>query len=130
MRVDSDAAGPPRCRDAGGEPLTPSWRRLVVLAVALASLALPATAAAGSDGLTRALERGTLTQAQYALERARSLFQPASVRARFGSVRRVQGFEATGILRELVLHYDELSAADKRASERDSLPARRHSEPE
>ena len=96
--------------------MTPSWRRLVVLAVALASLALPAAAAAGSDGLTRALERGTLTHAQYALERARSLFQPASVRARFGSVRRVQGFEATGILRELVLHYGELSAADKRAA--------------
>jgi len=88
----------------------------VVAVTALALLAVPAAASAASDGLTRALEQGTLTRAQYALQRARSIFEPGAVRARFGRVTPVTGFEATGVLRDLVLEYPSLSGSEQRVA--------------
>ena len=61
---------------------------LVVAALAVAGVApaqrperpLPTLAAGADDALFRALAEGRLSEAQYALERARSLFQLARVR--------------------------------------------------
>ncbi len=75
---------------------------------------LPAFAPAERDALTRALERGRIDPATYALERARALFDLGAVRARYGDVRRADPREATLILRDLVLRLDELSATQLR----------------
>jgi hypothetical protein len=75
---------------------------------------LPAFAPAERDALTRALERGRIDPATYALERARALFDLSAVRSRYGDVRRADPREATLILRDLVLRLDELSAAQLR----------------
>jgi hypothetical protein len=69
---------------------------------------LPAFAPAERDALTRALERGRIDPATYALERARALFDLSAVRSRYGDVRRADPREATLILRDLVLRLDEL----------------------
>lgn len=66
-----------------------------------------------SDALTRALARGDVTRGQYALERAASLFDLRSVRARFGSVQRVDPHLATIVLRDLVASVHELDGVDK-----------------
>ena len=47
---------------------------LVVVPGAFAAKPLPALSETPRDALTRALERGELTPAKYALERARALF--------------------------------------------------------
>jgi hypothetical protein len=90
-----------------------------ILALALAEAApaqgkreLPPLAPAPADGLTSALEAGRLSEAEYALERARSLFQPAQARGRFGAVARPGLRDATAILRDLVLRKDELTGLD------------------
>jgi hypothetical protein len=75
---------------------------------------LPAFAPAERDALTRALERGRIDPATYALERARALFNLRAVRSRYGDVRQADPREATLILRDLVLRLDELSAAQLR----------------
>jgi hypothetical protein len=63
--------------------------------------------------LTRALTEGRLTQATYALERARSLFQLGQVRQDFGDVERPSPRAATPILRDLALRVANLSPADR-----------------
>ena len=73
---------------------------LAVLALALAAPAaaqaaeeerpLPAPVPVADDALTAALETGELTEAEYALERARSLFQLARVRREYGYVARAR----------------------------------------
>ena len=79
----------------------------VGLATAAPSLGAPAKRApltqTGPDGLTRALARGELTPAEYALERAVSLFHPARVAARYGPLSRPNPRDATLILRDLAL---------------------------
>ena len=70
------------------------------------------------DDLTRALKRGRLDRAEYALERASSLFDLRTTRARFGAVARPDPHDATAFLRELVLHKEELSGSDKRRANR------------
>ena len=70
------------------------------------------------DALTTAFERGRLDRAEYALERASSLFDLAAARARFGDVERADPHDATLLLRDLVLHKDELSGSDKRRAGR------------
>jgi hypothetical protein len=74
---------------------------------------LPALTPVRADALTRALARGQLTEAQYALQRARSLFGPAAVRREFGDVARPSPRDATPILRDLVVRFRFLSAADR-----------------
>jgi hypothetical protein len=79
---------------------------------------LPALAPAANDGLKRAFTQGLLTEAQYALERARSLFRLGAVRREFGDVERPGSRDATLILRDLALRLRELSGADRRQAER------------
>jgi hypothetical protein len=79
---------------------------------------LPALAPAANDGLKRAFTQGRLTEAQYALERARSLFRLGAVRREFGDVERPDSRDATLILRDLALRLRELFGADRREAER------------
>ena len=98
---------------------------LVVAALALAGAAqaqrperpLPALAAAADDALTRAFAEGRLTEAQYALERARSLFQLARVRREFGDVARPTRRDATLFLRDLAARQNELTGPERRLAE-------------
>ena len=76
--------------------------------------ALPRLTPARHDGLTRALANGSITQAQYALERALSLFHPGLVEARFGRVETPDPHDATMILRDLRIRKDALSGSELR----------------
>lgn len=78
----------------------------------------PTLAPAPRDSLTRALEAGRLSEAEYALQRAISLFRLGQVRARFGRVARAEPRGATLILRDLVLRVPELGAAERRTAAR------------
>jgi hypothetical protein len=79
---------------------------------------LPQLAHPSHDDLYRALRRGKLSEAQYALQRAVSLYRYGRVDARFGHVARPGGRDATMILRDLVVRLDDLSGADKALAER------------
>ena len=105
-------------------------RRLLGLAVAatLASLALaapgqaaqghiPALTPVASDALTHALAAGELTEAQYALARARGLFLSDAARARLG-IRSPGPHDATLVLRDLLARKHLLSPADQAAARR------------
>src|SRR5437762_12972165 len=73
----------------------------------------PAPTPMAHDALARALERGQLSEAQYAWQRARSLFRLDAVRREFGDVARPAPGDATLILRDLVLRYRSLSPAER-----------------
>jgi len=104
--------------------------RLAIVAALAASCAVgasPALAApsrapeltpAAHDGLTRALASGELSEAEYALERARSLFGLDSVRARYGSVERAGPHDATLVLRDLLARIPELSPSQRQEARR------------
>ncbi|MDQ4095188.1 MAG: hypothetical protein M3174_03155, partial [Actinomycetota bacterium] len=64
--------------------------------------------------MTKALESGRLDRAEYALERAMSLFDLAGARDDFGDVERPDPHDATMLLRDLVLHKDDLSPRERR----------------
>jgi hypothetical protein len=70
------------------------------------------------DALTAALETGELTEAEYSLERARSLFQLGRVRHEFGDVARAPAHDATLILRDLAARVDDLDGAEEAVAER------------
>lgn len=72
---------------------------------------------APEDALTDALTEGELTEAEYTLERARSIFQLTRVRREFGDVLRPSPRDATLILRDLAARVDDLSGADRKAAE-------------
>ena len=99
---------------------------LAVSALALAPLAsaqeeprpLPALAPAPDDALTDALETGELTEAEYALERAASVFELPEVREEFGDVERAGRHDVTLYLRDLALRVDDLAGADRRQAKR------------
>jgi hypothetical protein len=74
---------------------------------------LPALTPVRSDALSRALQRGGLSEAQYALERARSLFRLGAVRREFGDVARPDPRAATPILRDLAVRLRLLAPADR-----------------
>jgi hypothetical protein len=65
------------------------------------------------DALTRAVERGQLTEAQYALERARALFALGAVRREFGDVARPGPRQATPFLRDLAARLTDLHGPDR-----------------
>jgi hypothetical protein len=73
--------------------------------------------AAREDALSRALEAGQLSEAEYALERARSLFALRDVRGRLGDVARPDPRSATILLRDLAIRLKELDGADLEAAE-------------
>jgi hypothetical protein len=94
---------------------------LAVVAPGVASAAKPPPLTpVAHDALTRALDRGELTEAQYALERARSLFSLGAVRREFGDVARPGPRQATPILRDLAARYRSLTAS-QRVTARDIL---------
>lgn len=70
--------------------------------------ALPALAPVPDDALSEALEDGELTEAEYVLERARSLFQLEAVQHEYGQVTRPEGRDATLVLRDLALRKAQL----------------------
>jgi hypothetical protein len=74
---------------------------------------LPGLAPAPRDALTRALDAGRLTEATYALARARTLFALAEVRDEFGPVAAPPARSATAILRDLVARAAFLSGRDR-----------------
>jgi hypothetical protein len=96
--------------------------------VALLALAGPAAAAPGkplpppapaaNDALARAVERGQLSEAEYALERARSLFRLRAVRSAYGDVARPDSHAATAILRDLALRLGQLSPSQRAQARR------------
>lgn len=75
---------------------------------------LPALAPAPDDALTEALETGELSEAEYALERALSVFDLGEVRREFGDVERPGRHDVTLLLRDLALRTDELTGAERR----------------
>src|SRR4029453_163417 len=74
---------------------------------------LPPLTPAKHDALSRALQQGQLTEPQYALERARSLFTLDRVRAEFGHVARANPHAATFILRDLLARTRFLSGDER-----------------
>lgn len=78
----------------------------------------PALTPARADALTRSLGKGKLSKAEYALERARTLFELPSVRAEYGTVARPDPELATFILRDLSLRKAALSGDERREAER------------
>ena len=78
---------------------------------------LPTLAPGPDDALSRAFADGRLTEAEYALERARSLFLLARVRREFGDVARPARRDATLILRDLAARKRELTGPERRVAE-------------
>ncbi len=74
---------------------------------------MPSLSKGPPDALTRALTHGQLSEARYALERARSLFELARVRAEFGRVEAPSPHAATPILRDLALRLDLLRPPER-----------------
>ena len=74
---------------------------------------LPPPAIVAEDALYGALEDGRLSEAGYALERARSLFHLRAVRARYGHVVRPHPRAATMILRDLAVRVSSLRGDDR-----------------
>jgi hypothetical protein len=77
---------------------------------------VPALTPAPLDSLTRAFAQGRITEARYALERARSLFAPGRVRREFGDVATPSPRSATMILRDLAVRVRFLSTDDRAAA--------------
>jgi hypothetical protein len=90
----------------------------VAMVATLLALPAPAAAAPRADGLTRALERGSLTRAEYALERALTLVDPARARQLFGDVSRPGPHDGMPILRDLAARTGELPPAKRAQAER------------
>ncbi|MGH3011459.1 MAG: MXAN_6640 family putative metalloprotease [Gaiellaceae bacterium] len=79
---------------------------------------LPPPVPVADDALAAALETGELTEAEYTLERARSVFQLTRVRREFGDVARPSAHDATLILRDLAARMNELGGAEQGTAER------------
>jgi len=77
---------------------------------------LPGLVAVEPDALSEALDEGRLTQAEYALERARSVFELGEVRDEFGAVQRPEPRSVTWILRDLALRTYSLDGAEREAA--------------
>jgi hypothetical protein len=74
---------------------------------------LPPLTPAKHDALYKALVHGRLSEPEYALARARSLFALGQVRAQFGHVARPDPHAATLILRDLVVRAHALSGRER-----------------
>jgi hypothetical protein len=72
----------------------------------------------GNDGLARALESGRLSEAEYALERVRSITEPVRADLLFGEVDALEGRDATIILRDLAARLAQLPPAERAIAER------------
>lgn len=78
---------------------------------------LPPPVPVADDALTTALETGELTEAEYALERARTVFQLGRVRREFGDVERPGPRDATLIFRDLAFRTNDLAGSDRELAE-------------
>jgi len=78
-----------------------------------ASQTLPPLTPSKHDALYRALAHGKLSEPQYALQRARSLFALERVRTEWGHVARADPHAATFILRDLVVRTRFLSGTER-----------------
>ncbi len=78
---------------------------------------LPALTPAVPDALSRALTRGRIDEATYALERVTSLFAPASVRARYGRVAGPEPRDATLLFRDLAARSHQLRGEARERAE-------------
>src|SRR5262249_18382150 len=99
-------AGSPRGPAPGRDP----FARGGTAAVAAAKR-LPGLAPTRHDALRRALDRGSLTEAEYALARASSLFHPDAASARFGDVTAPRRLDASLVLRDLAIRQRALHGA-------------------
>jgi hypothetical protein len=77
---------------------------------------LPPPVPVADDDLSAALETGELTEAEYALERARSIFQLGRIRHEFGDVARPASRDATLIMRDLAVQLGQLAGTDRRVA--------------
>jgi hypothetical protein len=114
-----------RCRPTGVEgvlrgvmgrltaALIVSCCALLGAAVASAAASPPPLTPGPPDALTGALESGRLSEARYALERARSLFAIDEVRKEFGQVAAPSPHDATPLLRDLAARRDLLRGEDR-----------------
>ena len=93
---------------------------LALVALVLAAFALAAVRppSASADALADALGSGELTEPQYALARASSLFDLAAVRRRFPGAERPDPHSATLLLRELRLALPALERGERVAAAR------------
>ncbi|MEA2499646.1 MAG: hypothetical protein QOH26_2051 [Actinomycetota bacterium] len=83
-----------------------------------ATRTLPPLSSAPRDSLTRALVRGNISEARYALERAVSLFDRESISLRYGRVSPAPTGEATLLLRDLAVRVEQLGPAQQRTARR------------
>ena len=100
-------------QDPPGPPRGPLPRRAPASLPGRFRHPTPALAPVARDALTRALRSGHLSEAEYALWRAWSLFHLDEVRRRFGHVARPDPRAATLILRDLAARVGELSVPDR-----------------
>jgi hypothetical protein len=105
----SAAPGPDRSRGDGRPPPPEATTR---------QKTLPALAWAPRDGLTRARLAGVLSDAEYALLRAESIFRPAPLRARFGAIAPASRLDVTFVLRDLAVRVRLLDGDLRRRAER------------
>jgi hypothetical protein len=121
LRVES---GPAAVAGSGGDPVMRTIKLALVLLLATCAWSVAASASAAPrplppltppkhDALFRALERGQLSESQYALQRARSLFALDRVRAEFGHVARADPRSATFVLRDLLARTRFLTGAER-----------------
>jgi hypothetical protein len=78
---------------------------------------LPELTPAPPDSLGRALERGIIDEAEYALQRALSLFRPVAVSRRFGGAVAPAPRRATALLRDLAVRQRQLKGEDRLTAE-------------
>ena len=78
---------------------------------------LPELTPAPADDLSRALDVGLVDEAEYALERALSLFARPPVERRFGEVAVPAPRAATALLRDLAVRRDRLVPEDRRVAD-------------
>ncbi|HXF72306.1 MAG TPA: MXAN_6640 family putative metalloprotease, partial [Actinomycetota bacterium] len=110
VSASGDAApGPPRGRPPARVEVAPGRAR---------EHRLPALAPVERDALARALRSGQLSEAEYALWRAWSLFHLDEVRRRFGAVARPDPRAATLILRDLAGRLTQLAGEERQRAER------------
>ena len=72
----------------------------------------------GDDGIALALETGEISEAEYALERVRSVVEPIRAELLFGEVDAPQPREATIVLRDLAARIGQLSPAQRAVANR------------
>ena len=98
-------------------PVLPVRAATLHQSVRINESALPQLTHVANDDLFESLEAGDISTGNYALQRARSLFELGAVRSDFGAVARPDARVATFLMRDLSLRLDTLSGEDRAAAE-------------